>query len=146
MAVHITDILSPPHTHCAHIHTHTPASSNKRKCSWPQCTLRPIKHSDLPPLGFVRHQLPTMCSREETPAPEQKIYSSITIRPDTNILPLHFHTAAASFPSQRTSVSSEEARRGAPRLPLSFTAESFLRRRLGAPRRSRSDDLVSCSV
>ena len=53
----------------------------------------PIKHGDLPLLGFVRHQLPTMCWREETPAPEQKIYSSITIHPDMNILPLHFRTA-----------------------------------------------------
>lgn len=48
--------------------------------------------------GVVRHQFPAMCCREETPAPEQKIYSSITIRPDTNILPLHFHTARRIIP------------------------------------------------
>lgn len=72
---------------------YTHRHSNKGKSSQPPCTLCPIKHSDLPPLGFVRHQLPTTCQREETPAPEQKIYSSITIHPDMNILPLHFHTA-----------------------------------------------------
>lgn len=57
------------------------------------CSLRPIKHSDRPPLGFVRHRFPATCRRKETPAPGQKIYSSITIHPDVNILPLHFHTA-----------------------------------------------------
>lgn len=64
----------------------------------PQYTLRPIKHGDQPPPVVVRHQLPAMCCREETPAPEQKIYSSITIRPDMNILPLHFHTARRIIP------------------------------------------------
>lgn len=104
MVVHITDTHThtPTNTHVQyyeHTLTHSaPASSNKGERSRPQYTLRPIKHGDLPPPGFVRHQLPTMCWREETPAPEQKIYSSITIHPDMNILPLHFHTARRIIP------------------------------------------------
>lgn len=74
-----------------------PASSNQAVL-WPPYTLRLIKCSDLPVPGFVRHQLPTMCWREETPAPEQKIYSSITIHPDVNILPLLLHGASCIIP------------------------------------------------
>lgn len=86
----LLQICSHKHQQAHSMNTHT---DTQTQSSQPPCTLRPIKHSDLPPLGFVRHQLPTTCRREETPAPEQKIYSSITIHPDMNILPLHFHTA-----------------------------------------------------
>lgn len=88
--VQMTDVLPPS--------THTPTRPNRGKTSWPPCTFRPIRHSDLPLLGFVRHQLSATCRREETPAPKQKIASTRTTQPDVNILPLHFHTACCIIP------------------------------------------------
>lgn len=81
------------YTYMYHAH---PAPTEE--CSQAQCTLHPINHSDMPPSGFVSHQLPTICWYEETPVLVQKICPAITIHPDMNILQFHFTTTLYVIP------------------------------------------------
>lgn len=125
-------------------HEHTDWHTGK-KSSWPPCTLHPIKHSDLPPLGFVRHHLPTMCRREETPVPQQKIYSSITIHPDMNILPLHFHTACCVIPFTENGTIIKKRSMWRFKVYCSVTADLFLCWHLRGPQHCDQNKLVSWS-